>query len=48
MFPSKKDEFFLKVVEATIHFNRNEKGEVVSAHIEQGGFKATAPKIKTQ
>jgi CubicO group peptidase (beta-lactamase class C family) len=48
MFPSKKDEFFLKVVEAKIRFNRNEKDEVVSAYIEQGGFKATAPKIKSQ
>jgi hypothetical protein len=48
MFPSKKDEFFLKVVEAVVHFNRDDKGQVVSAHIEQGGFKATAPKIKEQ
>ena len=46
IFPSKKDEFFFKVVEATIRFNRNEKGEVVSAFLEQGGFTATAPKMK--
>jgi CubicO group peptidase (beta-lactamase class C family) len=48
MYPSKKDEFFLKVVEATVHFNRDDNGQVVSANIEQGGFKATAPKIKSQ
>lgn len=48
MYPSKKDEFFLKVVEATVHFNRDDNGQVVSANIEQGGFKATAPKIKGQ
>ena len=48
IFPSKKDEFFFKVVEAKIRFNRNEKGEVVSAFLEQGGFTATAPKMKAE
>jgi CubicO group peptidase (beta-lactamase class C family) len=45
IFPSAKDEFFWKVVEAKIRFVRNEQGKVVSGDFEQGGFKVNAPKI---
>ena len=44
IFPLKKDEFFWKVVEAKVKFNRNEKGEVVSGSFEQGQFRVTAPR----
>jgi hypothetical protein len=42
IFPMRKDEYFWKVVEAKVRFNRNESGEVNGASFEQGGFKATA------
>jgi len=45
IFPRKKDEFFWKVVEAKVRFNRNNEGKVVSGYFEQGPFKATALKV---
>ncbi|MES2892303.1 MAG: serine hydrolase [Bacteroidota bacterium] len=37
VFPSSKDEFFWKIVEARLKFNRTEKGEVNEAVIYQNG-----------
>lgn len=45
IFPSGKDEFFWKVVEAKMKFLRNEQGKVISGDFEQGGFKINAPKV---
>jgi CubicO group peptidase (beta-lactamase class C family) len=48
IFPSSPDEFFWKVVEAKIHFNKNVNGEVVDANFVQGTYKAIAPKLKEE
>lgn len=37
MFPQSENVFFLKVVDASMEFVKNEKGEVVSAILNQGG-----------
>jgi hypothetical protein len=37
MFPKNDTEFYLKVVDAQIHFNKNDAGEVVSLTLYQGG-----------
>lgn len=48
IFPSAPDEFFWKVVEAKIKFNKNEKGEVTSGHFAQGGNEFDVPRIKEE
>lgn len=45
IFPSGQDEFSWKVVDARIKFIRNDKGEVVLGHFEQGSFKIDAAKL---
>ena len=45
LFASEKDKFFLKVVPAEIHFNRNEKGDVESLTLHQGGQKIPGKKV---
>ena len=46
IFPSAENEFFLRVVEASVTFNKNEEGEVDSLILHQGGQNMPAPKIK--
>jgi CubicO group peptidase (beta-lactamase class C family) len=45
IFPSGPDEYFWKVVEARIKFEKNEKGEVSLGHFEQGTYKVDVVKI---
>lgn len=45
VFASEKDEFYLKVVDAQISFNRNDAGEVESLTLHQGGQHLPAPKV---
>lgn len=45
IYPSAPGQYFWKVVEATVRFIKNEKGEVASAEFQQGSFKITAPKM---
>lgn len=45
IFPSTENEFFLKVVEASITFNKNEKNEVISLTLHQGGQNIPASKV---
>ncbi|CAM2068566.1 Serine hydrolase [Sulfidibacter corallicola] len=42
VFAQKKDVFFYKVVDAQLHFERDEKGEVVSLVLHQNGMKMPA------
>lgn len=44
LHPEKKDNFFLKEIEAKIRFNRNEKEEVVSMTLFQNGGEITGKK----
>jgi hypothetical protein len=37
IFPKSPDEFFWKITDASVHFLRNEKGEVIAAQHSQGG-----------
>ena len=46
IFPSAENEFFLRVVEASVTFNKNEEGEVDSLILHQGGQDMPAPKMK--
>ena len=46
VFASEKNEFFLKVVEASITFNVNDQGEVESLTLHQNGQNAPGKKIK--
>jgi CubicO group peptidase (beta-lactamase class C family) len=48
IYPKSANEFFWKVVDATVTFVRNEKGEVIAAKHEQGGVKFEAPKLKDE
>lgn len=48
IFPSERDEFFWKVVEAKIKFTRDASGEVTVGQFAQGGNQITAPKIKEE
>ncbi len=45
IFPSKKDEFYWKVVDAQVSFVRDEKGVVIRAIHHQGGTTFNAPKL---
>jgi CubicO group peptidase (beta-lactamase class C family) len=45
IFPMGKDEFFWKVVEAEVAFQRDEKGEIKAAQHTQNGGTFSAPKI---
>jgi hypothetical protein len=45
IFPSGRDSFFWKVVEAEVAFQRNEKGEIKAAQHTQNGATFSAPKI---
>lgn len=44
LHPEKKDNFFLKEIEAKVRFNRNEKDEVVSMTLFQNGGEMTGKK----
>ncbi len=44
VYPSAKDQFFLKAVDAQIRFNRNAAGAVTSLTLHQNGQDLTAPK----
>ncbi len=46
VFASKKDEFFLKVVDAQVTFTRDETGKVTGIVLHQNGQNIPAPKIK--
>jgi hypothetical protein len=48
IFPSAPDEFFWKVVDARIKFNRNEQGEVTGGHFVQNGNEIDVPKMKEE
>ncbi len=45
VFPSGPDAFFFKVVEASMVFNRDKTGAVISITHTQNGFSFTAPKL---
>jgi CubicO group peptidase (beta-lactamase class C family) len=45
IFPKGKDEFFWKVVEARVHFLRNDKGEVEAAQHSQNGLTFKAARL---
>src|SRR5262249_49937828 len=45
IFPKSPNEFFWKVVDAQVAFQRNEKGEVVAAQHTQNGSTFTAQKL---
>lgn len=46
IFQSSPGHFFWKVVEATVHFVTDDKGNVTHGHFEQGSFKVDAKKMK--
>ena len=46
IFPFAKNEFFLKVVEASITFNTDDSGKVNSMTLHQGGQNIPAPKVE--
>ncbi len=46
LFPEDEDSFFLKVVVASIDFNKNENGNVVSLTLHQGGQNLEGKKIE--
>ena len=48
IFASGPDEFFWKVVDARIKFNKNEKGEVTGGHFTQNGNEIDVPKMKEE
>jgi CubicO group peptidase (beta-lactamase class C family) len=48
IFPSAPDEFFWKVVDARIKFNRNEQGQVTGGHFVQNGNEMDVPKMKEE
>ncbi|RIA10360.1 CubicO group peptidase (beta-lactamase class C family) [Flavobacteriaceae bacterium MAR_2010_72] len=45
IFAEKEDSFFLKVVPAELIFNKDDKGKVVSATLNQGGQQMTGSKL---
>jgi hypothetical protein len=45
LFPSAPDRFFFKVVDAQIQFVRDDSGNVMAAHHDQGGGKRIAARI---
>ena len=45
VFPKSENEFYLKVVEAQLTFNKNDKGEVESVTLFQGGRETTGKRI---
>ncbi len=45
IFASEKDEFYLKVVDAQLSFNRNDAGVIESLTLHQGGQHIPAPKV---
>ncbi|WP_298904745.1 serine hydrolase [uncultured Psychroserpens sp.] len=45
LFASEKDKFFLKVVPAEIHFKRNDKGNIESLTLHQGGQQVPGKKV---
>ena len=45
IFPKSADTFFWKVVEASVHFLRDEKGAVVAAQHSQNGMTFKAPRL---
>ena len=48
IFPLAKDEFFWKIVEAKIKFERDEKGDIVGAVLTQNGQEIKASKLKEE
>ena len=46
LYVAAQNEFFLKVVEANVHFNTAENGRVSSMFLHQGGQHIPAPKVK--
>lgn len=46
IFPSAENKFFLKVVEASVTFNKNAEGKVDSLTLHQGGQNMPASKMK--
>lgn len=46
IFPKARDEFFWKVVDAHVLFQRNEKGEVIAARHTQNGNIFQAPRLR--
>jgi hypothetical protein len=46
VFPAAPDEFFLKVVEATVKFERDEKGKILRVVLHQNGQIQKAPRLK--
>jgi hypothetical protein len=47
VFPSKKDEFFLKVVDAQITFTRDAGGKVTGMVLHQNGRDLPGPRAKS-
>ena len=45
VFPKSENEFYLKVVEAQLVFNKNDKGEVESVTLLQGGRETTGKRM---
>jgi len=45
IFPEAPDQFFWKIVEASVHFLRDEKGEVIAARHSQNGNTFRAPRL---
>lgn len=45
VFPRKKDEFFYKVVEASLQFERDASGKIQSLTLHQNGHASPAPRI---
>jgi CubicO group peptidase (beta-lactamase class C family) len=45
MFAEEKDKFFLKIVEADVHFTRDEEGKVKSLTLFQDGLKMVGKKV---
>ncbi|MFT7627714.1 MAG: D-alanyl-D-alanine-carboxypeptidase/D-alanyl-D-alanine-endopeptidase [Ulvibacter sp.] len=46
MFAEKIDRFFLKVIAASIDFNKDENGDIESLTLHQGGQDIVGKKIK--
>lgn len=46
IFPKSRDEFFWKVADAHVLFQRNEKGEVIAARHTQNGNTFQAPRLR--
>ncbi len=46
IFPKSENEFYLKVVEAQLQFNKNEAGEVDSVTLFQGGREITGKRVE--